>query len=351
MEMRVALGQYPRPSDDYLTFAKQLGVSGVQFNTPELPGQARWDSVDLKALVAKVGEFGLTVEAIENLPTSFFDKVMLGRPGSEEQLAHVRSTIESIGHAGIPILGLCFMPQSVWRTGLGPHGRGGAVTSSYDHVIASDPARLDEVWEARRDQRRSDVKDSWVLGSHAISGVRLTEAEMWANFTHFVRAIAPTAEDAGVTIAFHPDDPPVPELDGIPRILRSVDALERAMSIIDSPAIGLDLCLGTVSEMGGADAVLDAIDRFGPEGKIIYVHMRDVQGQVPTFTECFLGEGNYSPLEAVRRLHRVGFRGFILDDHTPGLTGDDGYGYRGHAHATGYLQALVAAVQDEQHVG
>lgn len=345
MEMRVALGQYPQATEEYLTFAKQIGVSGVQFNTPDLPGEGRWEAADLEALVARVNEFGLTVEAIENLPTRFFDEVMLGRPGRDQQIKNVQLTIEAIGQAGIPVLGLCFMPQSVWRTGLGPDGRGGAMISSYDDRIGSDPERLDQIWEARRDQRRSDVKDSWVLGSHAVSGVRVSETEMWENFEHFVRAVAPVAESAGVTIAFHPDDPPVSELDGIARILRNVDALERAMSIIDSPAIGLDLCLGTVSEMGGADAVMDAIDRFGPAGKIIYVHLRDVQGQVPAFTECFLDEGNYSALEAIQRLHSVGFRGFILDDHTPGLTGDDGYGFRGHAHATGYLQALVAAVQ------
>lgn len=345
MEMRVALGQYPRASDEYLTFAKQIGVSGVQFNTPDLPGDARWKYSDLKALVARVGEFGLAVEAIENLPTNFFAKAMLGQTGRDEQIENVRSTITAIGQAGIPILGLCFMPQSVWRTGLGPYGRGGAVISSYDDAVGSDPTRLDQVWEARRDERRSDVKDSWVLGSHALAGVRISEAEMWANFAYFVRAIAPVAENSGVTIAFHPDDPPVPQLDGIARILRSVDALERAVSIVNSDAIGLDLCLGTVSEMGGAGAVMDAINRFGPNGKISYVHMRDVQGQIPMIKECFLGEGNYAPLEAVRRLYEVDFRGFILDDHTPGLIGDDGYGYRGHAHATGYLQALVAAVQ------
>src|SRR5262249_31714408 len=129
MAMRVAVGQYPQPSDEYLTFAKQIGVSGVQFNTPDLPGRERWEYDDLKDLVSRVDAFGLRVEAIENLPTSFYDAVMLGRPGRDRQIENVCATIEAIGRAGIPILGLCFMPQSVWRTGLAAHGRGGAVTS------------------------------------------------------------------------------------------------------------------------------------------------------------------------------------------------------------------------------
>jgi mannonate dehydratase len=101
-----------------------------------------------------------------------------------------------------------------------------------------------------------------------------------------------------------------------------------------------------VSEMGGQAAVLDAVARLGPRNKILYVHLRDVAGTMPRFTECFLGEGNYSPLEVVRALHDVGFDGFILDDHTPGLVADDGYGYRGRAHAIGYIQATIAAVTE-----
>jgi mannonate dehydratase len=99
--------------------------------------------------------------------------------------------------------------------------------------------------------------------------------------------------------------------------------------------------------MGGADAVMEAIAAFGPAGKIVYVHFRDVQGMVPRFQEAFLGEGNYNPLQVMRALKRVGFNGFILDDHVPRMAGDTEYAHRGRAHAIGYLQALLAAVADE----
>ena len=115
-----------------------------------------------------------------------------------------------------------------------------------------------------------------------------------------------------------------------------------------SPAFGLDLCLGTVSEMGGEQAVVEAIESFGPSGNIAYVHFRDVQGSVPRFQEAFLGEGNYNPLKVMRLLKRVGFTGFILDDHVPRMTGDSEYAHRGRAHAVGYLQALLLAVESEE---
>lgn len=171
----------------------------------------------------------------------------------------------------------------------------------------------------------------------------LTEQEMWDNYRYFVEAIIPIAESANVRIGFHPDDPPVSELYGVPHILRSVDALVTAANAVDSPFLGSELCLGTVSEMGGAEAVRDAIAELGVAGKIVYVHLRDVLGVVPRFTECFLGEGNLDIIDVLRQLHAVGFDGFILDDHTPALTGDSPYGYRGRAHAIGYLQAALEA--------
>jgi mannonate dehydratase len=172
---------------------------------------------------------------------------------------------------------------------------------------------------------------------------------MWGNFAYFIRALAPAAENAGVRIALHPDDPPVPALDGIARILRDVDRLEQALAIADSPAVGLNLCLGTISAGGGQDAVLDAIRRFGPKGQIVCVHFRDVRGVVPTFEECFLGEGNFDPLTVMRELVDAQFDGFILDDHAPRLIGDTAYAHRGRAHVVGYLQALLTHVTSDVH--
>jgi mannonate dehydratase len=117
------------------------------------------------------------------------------------------------------------------------------------------------------------------------------------------------------------------------------------MEIADSDAWGLDLCLGCWSEMGGERAVMEAIDFFGPRGKILYVHFRDVKGTVPNFAECFIGEGNFNAARVMRALQRAGFTGFLLDDHVPFMIGDTDYGHRGRAHAIGYMQGLLAALE------
>lgn len=130
-----------------------------------------------------------------------------------------------------------------------------------------------------------------------------------------------------------------------PRIFRDIGALRRAADFWPGPGFGIELCLGTVSEMGGQEAVLDAIGYLAPQGKIAYVHLRDVRGTVPSFTECFLGEGNYHPPTVLRALRRGGFDGFILDDHTPALVGDSPYGHRGRAFALGYIQGLIEMME------
>jgi mannonate dehydratase len=107
---------------------------------------------------------------------------------------------------------------------------------------------------------------------------------------------------------------------------------------------GLDFCHGCWSEMRGGKGVLDAIEWFGARGQIFYVHLRDVQGSCERFTECFIDEGNCDVYATVRKLKKVGFHGFIIDDHVPRMVNDSRWGHRGRAFATGYIKALVDVV-------
>jgi mannonate dehydratase len=345
MGLRIAIGQAARPTEEYLAFASQLGVRGVQFNTPELPGDRRWEVADLVGLRERVESRGLVLEAIENLPNEFYDKAMLGEAGRDEQIDNVCATVRALGRAGIPILGFNWLPNSVWRTSVAPEGRGGATVSSFDLATAQDPARWPELYIARRDKRVEDQKDSFSRGQLFEIGVQRSDEEMWSSYEYFADAVLPVAEEAGICLALHPDDPPVPSLGGVARIFRSVDALKRAADHWPGPGFAIELCLGTVSEMGGEPAVLEAVRYLAPRDKIAYVHLRDVRGTVPSFTECFLGEGNYRPAVVIRELAACGFDGFILDDHTPALEGDSAYGHRGRAFALGYIQGLIEMMQ------
>ena len=161
----------------------------------------------------------MRVVAIENaLPHTCFDQIALGLPGRDRQIENVSATIESMGRAGIPVFGYNWMinqpgmQRKSWRTSLSTSGRGGSISTSFDATLAADaPLFRDRAY---------------------------TREEMWANYEYFIRAIVPVCEASGVRLALHPDDPPVDELGGIPRLFGSPEGHARAMEIADSPASG-----------------------------------------------------------------------------------------------------------------
>jgi len=329
--IRIGVGQVHTVDRETTAWARQLGVTTFQMNTPAIPGDdGFWHESDLRRLRDQVAAEGLVLEALENVPVAFYDKVMLGKPGWEDQLENYRATIRNMGRAGIGLLGHHFMPTFVWRTDLDAPGRGGATVTAFD-------------------------ADFVALGNKVVypqspPTETASLAEMRVNYGRFLDAVLPAAEAAGVRLALHPDDPPVPAIGGVARLFTSPEDLAWAMERSNgSPAWGMDLCLGTVSEMvGGPDAVHRAIELLGPRGRIFYVHLRQVQGTVPRFAECFIGEGSYDAAAVIRQLIAVGFDGFLLDDHVPHMTGDTPYGHRARAHAIGYMQGLLAAIEGDR---
>jgi mannonate dehydratase len=181
VKMRLALGQLPDATPELLAFARQLGLTGVQLNTPRLPGESAWDYEDLLALRRRCEDGGLRLEAIENVPNRFYERAMLGLAGRDQEIEGFQETIRNIGRAGIPILGYHFMPASVWRTSVAAPGRGGAQVTAYDHAVATDPTRAEEVFIARRDQRR---EDPFVRAAQFSLGVELDDDAMWANYRY-----------------------------------------------------------------------------------------------------------------------------------------------------------------------
>jgi mannonate dehydratase len=326
LSIRLAFGQINQLDEESALLARQLGIESVQLNTPQLPGdKGYWELGDLVALKERCNGYGLRLEALENVPSHFYDRVMLGLPGGQEQLDNYCQTVRNVGDAGIPVLGYHFMALGVWRTSMRTPARGGAKVSSF---------RVEDIGGGNQTGWQTEHP-----------GLERTTEPMWDNYARFLDAVLPVAEKAGVRMALHPDDPPVERIDGVARLFTSPAALRHGYELADgSPAWGLDLCLGTTSSMvGGDEAVKEAIEHFGPRGRIFYVHFRDVVGSVPAFQECFLGEGNYDPLTVMRRLIDSGFDGFILDDHVPVVAGDTRYGHRARSHAIGYIQATLAA--------
>ena len=282
-------------------------------------------------MVARAQQAQLRLNAIENVPRQFYNRIMLGQEGREKQLENLVCTVRNVARAGIPILGYAFMPAGVWRTANDTSVRGGAQATSFRLETAQSVKPGDggsySIWAGSPVER-----EYW-------------EEEIWENCCRYLERILPVCEDVGLRLALHPDDPPVPALGGVGRVFRNFANFRQGMETFDSPMHGLDFCHGCWSEMRAGEGVIDAIRFFGERGKIFYVHFRDVQGPVEDFTECFLGDGNCDPMQTMRALKQVGFRGFILPDHLPGMAGDGEWCHRGRTWTVGYIQALIAAVE------
>ena len=242
-QMRVALGQHSSATDEYLTFAKQLGVGGVQLNKigkgidmiPEeldLPDdKGYWEANDLRGLKQRVNDYQLELEAIENVPRHFYLDAMLGGPRRDEQIGNYQTLVRNMGEAGIPILGLNWMPNLVWRT---PEaiGRGGVKVTAFDMARALAGEVVVGITEVPEAEDRE-----------------YSENEIFDNYVYFMQRVLPVAEEAGVKIALHPDDPPVESLGGIGRVFYKPENFKRALEAAPSPNHGLDFCMGCFSEM------------------------------------------------------------------------------------------------------
>jgi mannonate dehydratase len=315
--MRPGFGQFQVASEEYLLFAQQFGATDILFNTPLIPGDGgKWQLHDLVKLRLRVEQFGLKLSALENVPTSFYDHIMLNGPRRDEQIENMIFTVRNMARAGIPIFGYNWMPSHVWRTPP-KQIRGGALATAYDHALGS----------------------KYPL-TH---GREYSEEEMWENLEYWIKIITPVAEEEGIRLGIHPCDPPVDKLGGIPQLLRSFESYKRLIEIYPSDSNGIEFCQGTFSEM--KDDIYEMIDYFVSRKKILYVHFRNVSSQVPNFYEEFVNTGYVDMYKAMKIYHKHNFDGFFIDDHVPHTHGDTPWGHRGRAFANGYIQAMIEAVQ------
>jgi len=244
-------------------------------------------------------------------------EVSLGLPGRDGMIDKWCHLIQAMGKARIPIFGYNFKPITIIRTD--PQtGRGGAKYSSFsydDYLRDRDPNE---------------------------QALKIEEDHMTENLQILLDRIVPAAEEAGVRLALHPDDPPMAEpLEGYPRIVSSLEHYERIFSMVPSDSNGMFFCQGCVTEMG-VD-VCEAIRRIGRLGKIVCVHFRNVRGNPKSFQEVFVDEGDVDMFKAMSAYREVGFKGPFMMDHTPDIPGDR-EGREGRAFAVGYIRALIQAV-------
>jgi mannonate dehydratase len=316
-----------KATDEDLQFMQQMGIEWMMVGV----GDGENQNADYyKALKARFAEYDLQIYRIGNNSVHNMPEVTLNLPGRDEKVEEFATFIRNLGEAGIPYNTYAHMGNGIWHSGRTTR-RGGM------------------------DARTLDIKNAtgrWAgltFEGDLTHGREYTEDELWENYEYMIKLIAPVAEEAGVFIGIHPDDPPVYSLGGIPRcIFGKFDGYKRAMDLADSPNIGVCLCIGCWLEGGEIGMGVDvpgAIRYFGERKKLFKVHFRNVSNPMPEpWTETLMDDGYQDMHVAMQALREVGFDGAIIPDHIPNLLG----GHRaGVAYSLAYMRALVQAVNNE----
>lgn len=325
--IQIAIQTGADASDEDLQFFQQLGVEWAMVGVRN-PEQHSLDFY--KSLVKRFGDWGLKIYRLTNLGVHNVPEITLNLPGRDAKVEEFKQFIRNIGAAGIYYNTYAHMANGIWSSGRA-EGRGGM------------------------DARMLDIKNAkghWagtIFEGELTHGRRYSEEELWDNYAHLMREIVPVAEEAGVRIGVHPDDPPVYDLGGIPRCMfGNFDGYKKAMEIADSPNIGVCLCVGCWlegGEKGMGNTPVDAIKYFGEKGQLFKVHFRNVSNPMPEpWVETLIDNGYQDMYEVMKALREVKFDGCIIPDHIPAMLGGPRVGT---AYSIAYMRALVQAVNNE----
>jgi len=361
--MKVGLGLYRHMlTREYYDFARQAGCThvvvhlvdyfnqgtrnprnnqptGSKYEAWGVAGDSQklWTVDELKKLRREIEDAGLTLAAIENLDPAHWHDILLDGPRRPQHIENVKTIVRRMGEAGVPVLGYNFSLAGVCGRVTTPSGRGGAMTVGMDGPADAEPVPNGMVWNMVYDVN---------AGEGAL--LVISHEELWRRLQCFLEDIVPVAEQAGVRLAAHPDDPPMPTMRGQPRLVFQPHMYQRLLDLVPSRCNALELCVGTIAEMTEG-SVYDAVDQYSRQGRIAYLHLRNVTGKVPYYRETFIDEGDVDMVRILSILNRNRFDGVIIPDHTPQMSCAAPW-HAGMAHTLGFILAVKAVLESTNSV-
>lgn len=355
--MKLGIGLYRHMlNKEHYVFAKQAGCTHIvahlvnYYDKDEIVkatdeksnyGIARandeiWEYENLIALREEIESYGLKLEAIENFsPADWYD-VLLDGPKRDEQIEKIKEIISNVGRAGIGIIGYNFSIAGVWGHSRLGVARGNAVSACLreENAYKEAPIKKGQVWNMVYDNIDTD---------ETIQPV--THEELWNRLQYFLERVIPVAEEYGVKLALHPDDPPMETLRGHARLVYQPEMYQKAFNLVPSKYNVSEFCMGSIQEMTEGN-IYDAIEHYSKLDKIAYVHFRNVVGKVPHYNEVFIDEGDIDMLKALRIMKANNFQGVLIPDHTPEMGLNEAW-YTGMAYALGYMKCALNIINEE----
>jgi len=308
-----------RLSDDDILFLKQIGMrwARVEFGEEEVPFEK------LRAIHGRFAKQGIGIySCVQSSYRSV--NVQLGRPGRDKDIETYCTFLRDCGRLGIPVASYDFHPGNTYTTNI--------------------------VERRGYKAREFDVSDFRNKVEKQMFDREYSAEEMWANYAYFFKAVLPAAEEAKVTLALHPDDPPLAKMNGVAKLFTNYEGYHRAEQLSNGSRYwGLTFCAGTWSEGGDkmGKSVFEMIRDFGPRGKLIEVHFRNVTSPLPHFVETFPDDGYMDMYQVMKALREVRFTGAAEPDHVPELIGESGMRRAGTAYIIAYMRSLLRRANEE----
>lgn len=323
------------------------GVTGIVSAIYDVPVGEVWPMEKILKLKKKIEDKGLAFETIESVPVH--EDIKTGLPSRDTYIANYCLTLKNLAAAGLTVVCYNFMPVFDWtRSDLAhelPDGSN-ALIYNHDTVLQMDPATGDlslPGWDS------SYTKDGMkeLLNQYK----DITEEILWGNLGYFLERVIAVADEVGIKMAIHPDDPPW-SIFGLPRIITNKQGLERLIHLVDSPNNGISLCSGSLG-VDPNNNVPELIRHFGKLGRLHFGHCRNIK---ITGEKCFeesshrSTDGSLDMVEIMKAYHDVGFKGPIRPDHGRmiwGETGRPGYGLYDRALGAVYLNGIWETLEKQ----
>ena len=295
-------------------FAKQCGVDHGVIRLPETAEFDITDKSHWNTVYDRFQNHGIKPIIIEPMPNALHDHIKAGDHLRDESIEKVIKMFEYMNDFDIRTFCFNWMAHIGWlRTSTEIQERGNALVTGFD--IQDLPGNEN----------------------------RITADELWNNYTYFIRAVIPYAEKYNIKLALHPDDPPISKLGGVERIMISYDNIAKAVSIVDSPNLGVTMCQACYLMMG--ENLYDVIPKLAE--KIFFVHFRNVTGNKYRFHETFHDNGDIDMADIMRLYKKLNINVPIRVDHVPLMAGEKqetaGYTALGRLYALGYLRGILEA--------
>ncbi len=329
-----------------LRFIRQIpGMTGVVSAVYDVKPGDVWSHESIEAVKKQANDNGLEFEVVESVPVP--EAIKLGNADRDRCLENFCENVRRCAAHGVKVICYNFMPVFDWtRTQLDKMAEDGSTSLvMYQEQLKHIDPSSDEISLPGWDASYSKEEMAALLKEYRAMG----EEGLWKNFEIFLKKVIPVAEEVGIKMAIHPDDPPY-SIFGIPRIITCEENLDRMLKIVDSEANGLTFCTGSLGASKKND-IPRLMAKYAKMNRIHFVHMRNILiMEDESFEECGhkSDKGSLDMYEITKALVENGFDGYVRPDHGRMIWDEDGrpgYGLYDRALGATYINGLFEAVE------